>query len=190
MHTDLLERYMPRLLDELADERTPDYYADLFWQTAHTSQRPAWTIRERWLPVLQIARQPVVAQPPWRAIGLLILLVGTLAAGLVLAGARQKMPPLIGPAGNGLVVILSGRRHPHLRSADERDQRGDQWPEDRQRSRLVAGRDDDSCSVAKRRTCRERTSLMIARANGTSVKQLTPEPMPGLSPRRCHRPCR
>ena len=92
MHTDQLERYLPRLLDELADEQTPDYYDDLFWQTAGTSQ-------------LEIARQPVVAQPPWRAVGLLLLLVGALAAGLVLAGTRQKLPPLVGPAANGLVAL-------------------------------------------------------------------------------------
>ena len=105
MHADQIERYLPRLLDELADEQMPDYHADLFWQTARTSQRPAWTIPERWLPMLQIARQPVVAQPPWRAIGLLILLVGALAAGLVLAGAQHKQPPLTGPASNGLVAF-------------------------------------------------------------------------------------
>ena len=61
MHTDQLERYLPRLLDDLADEQTPDYYDDLFWQTARTSQRSAWTLRERWFPMLEIARQPVVA---------------------------------------------------------------------------------------------------------------------------------
>ena len=158
MHTDQLERYLPRLLDELADEQTPDYYADLFWQTARTSQRPAWTIRERWLPMLQIARQPVVAQPPWRAIGLLVLLVGTLAAGLVLAGARQKLPPLTGPAGNGLVAFS---RDGDILTFDPRtsvDQRGDQRLGDRQRSRLVAGRDTTPVPSPMRRTRPEPTS--------------------------------
>ena len=66
MFTDSLERSLPWLLDELADERTPDYYDDLFSQTARTSQRSAWTIPERWLPMLDVARQRVAPQVPWR----------------------------------------------------------------------------------------------------------------------------
>ena len=85
---------------------TPDYYDDLFWQTAHTSQRPAWTIPERWLPMLEIARQPVVPQMPWRRHrGAAPPARRPLAAGLLLAAAQPKPPPLTGPAGNGLVVM-------------------------------------------------------------------------------------
>ena len=83
----------------------PDYYDDLFTQTARTRQRPAWTLRERWLPMLEIARQPVVAQPPWRVFGLLLLLVAAIVAGVLLAAAQPKPPPLFGPAGNGLVIF-------------------------------------------------------------------------------------
>ncbi|MFL5715069.1 MAG: hypothetical protein ACJ769_10430, partial [Chloroflexota bacterium] len=74
MQTDMLERHLPRLIEELADEHTPDYYDDLFWQTARTSQRPAWTVPERWLPMLEIARRPVVARMPWQPIVVLILI--------------------------------------------------------------------------------------------------------------------
>ena len=180
MHADQIERYLPRLLDELADEQTPDYHADLFWQTARTSQRPAWTIPERWLPMLQIARQPVVAQPPWRAIGLLVLLVGTLAAGLVLAGARQKLPPLTGPAGNGLVAFS---RDGDILTFD---------PRTSVTSVVVSGSAIDSDPIwsqdGTRLLFRRQATdapgtdfVMIARANGSGVKQLTPEPMAGLA---------
>jgi len=176
MHADHFERSLPRLLDELADEQTPDYYTDLFWQTARTSQRPAWTIRERWLPMLEIARQPVVAQPPWRAIGLLVLLVGVLAAGLVLAGARQKLPPLTGPAANGLVAFA---RDGDILTFDPRtsvtsvvvsgaDIDGDPiWSQDG--TRLLFRRDVPGKPDA--------AEVMIARANGTGIRQLTPDPL-------------
>ncbi|MEX1168850.1 MAG: hypothetical protein WEE50_01780, partial [Chloroflexota bacterium] len=63
MPTDRFERQLPVLLTELAEPRTPDYLDDLLWQTANTSQRPAWSLLERWLPMLDIARQPVAAPP-------------------------------------------------------------------------------------------------------------------------------
>lgn len=180
MYTEQLERFLPRLLDELADEQTPDYYSDLFRQTARTRQRPAWTIRERWLPMLEIARQPVVAQPPWRALGLLLLLVGLVAAGLVLAATRPKPPPLFGPAGNGLLVM-------------SRD--GDIFTVDSRTGATVSivtgpetDRDpiwsQDGTTVLFRRASVDRPEadfLMIARANGTGVKSLTSEPMTGLT---------
>ena len=71
MPTDRFERQLPALLTELAEPRTPDYLDDLLWQTANTSQRPAWSFLERWLPMFEIARQPVMApRIPWRSIGL------------------------------------------------------------------------------------------------------------------------
>ena len=180
MYTDHLERHLPRLLEDLADEQTPDYYADLFWQTARTSQRPAWTIRERWLPMLEIARQPVVAQPPWRAFGLLLVLIGLVAAGLLLAATRPKPPPPFGPAGNGLVVM-------------SRD--GDIFTVDTgtgAATAIVTGPEIDSdplwsqdgTTILFRRASADQPGadfLMIARANGSGVKQLTPEPMTGLT---------
>jgi dipeptidyl aminopeptidase/acylaminoacyl peptidase len=180
MQPDLLERHIPRLLDELADEHVPDYYHDLFSQTARTRQRPAWTIRERWLPMLEIARQPVVAQPPWRAFGLLLLLVGLITAGLVLAATRPKPPPLFGPAGNGLVVMS---RDGDIVTSD---------PRTGVETVIVAGpeidRDplwsQDGTRVLFRRAASDQPDadlLMIARADGTGLRQLTPEPMTGLT---------
>ena len=178
--TGRLERELPALLEYLAEPQTPDYFDDLFWQTAHTSQRSAWTIPERWLPMLQIARQPVVAQPPWRAIGLLILLVGALAAGLVLAGAQHKLPPLTGPASNGLVAFS---RNGDILTFD---------PRTTVASVVIGGPAIDSDPIWSqdgtrllfRRQAPDTAGadfLMVARANGSGVKQLTPEPMPGLA---------
>jgi len=180
MHTGQLERSLPRLLRDLADEQTPDYYDDLFWQTAHTSQRPAWTLRERWLPMLDIARQPVVAQPPWRAFALLLLLVGAVAAGLVLAGAQTKLPPLTGPAANGLVAFS---RDGDIVTFD---------PRTSVTSVVIGGStvdadpvwSQDGTHLLFRREAPDSPGadlVMIARANGSGVKQLTPDPMIGLA---------
>ena len=103
MPSDRIDR-LPVLLDELAQPRVPDYFDDLLGLTARTRQRPAWAFIQRWLPMLEIARQPVVAQPPWRAFGLLLLLMGVV--GRPAPGCtRPKPPPPFGPAGNGLVVM-------------------------------------------------------------------------------------
>ena len=92
--------------------------------------------------MLEIARQPVVAQPPWRAIGCCSLLIGALAAGLILAATRPKPPPLFGPAGNGLVVMS---RDGDIFTVDPRracTDRDRDRPRDRQRPDLVTGRDE------------------------------------------------
>lgn len=179
MLTDQLERHLPRLLDELADERTPDYYSDLFWQTARSSQRSAWTIRERWLPMLDVVRQPVAPQIPWRPIAVLLLLVGLVAAGLVLAATRPKPPPLIGPAGNGLVVLS---RDGDIFTVD---------PRTNETRAIISGPEIDSdprwsqdgSKLIFRRAAgdTEADFVMIARGNGSGVTSVTPEPMTGLT---------
>jgi Tol biopolymer transport system component len=111
MPTDRFERQLPELLTELANPRTPDYLDDLLWQTANTSQRPAWSFLERWLPMVDIARQPVLApRMPWRSIGLafvlLALLIATLTA--IAVGTRPNPPAPFGPARTGLVAYSDG----------------------------------------------------------------------------------
>lgn len=108
MPTERFERHLPGLLEALAEPRTPGYFDDLMRQTAGTSQRAAWTIRERWLPMLDIARQPVLLRPmPWRAaIGLALMLL--LIASAVFYGGTHRLPPLFGPARNGVVVHSDG----------------------------------------------------------------------------------
>jgi Tol biopolymer transport system component len=104
MPTERFERQLPGLLEDLAEPQTPDYFDDLLWQTAGTSQRPAWTLLERWFPML-IARQPVLApRLPWRPI-LTIALIGLLllATAAFYAGMHH-LPPPFGVAKNGLVV--------------------------------------------------------------------------------------
>ena len=100
-----LERHLPQVLEELAEPQMPDYFADLMWTTAHSSQRPAWSMLERWIPVNEIALRPVLAQRlPWRPVFVLGLVMLTILAGLVFAAGAYRLPPAFGPAGNGLIV--------------------------------------------------------------------------------------
>ena len=107
MPNERFERQLPELLTELAAPRTPDYFDDLLGQTAATRQRPAWTFLERWLPMVDIARQPDphAAGPaaddrswapahrpdPGHRRGAVI-------------GSRRNVPAPFGPARNGLVA--------------------------------------------------------------------------------------
>jgi dipeptidyl aminopeptidase/acylaminoacyl peptidase len=110
MPTDRFERRLPGLLTELAEPRTPDYLDDLLWQTAHTSQRPAWSLIERWLPMVDVARQPVLApRIPWRSVGLAVVLIALLvaAAAVALIGTRPRLPEPFGLARNGLIAYAA-----------------------------------------------------------------------------------
>ncbi len=103
---DRFERDLPMELEQLARPSVPDYLADILGRTAATSQRPAWTFPERWLPMPDVARRPAfVPRMPMRAIAAAVLIIALLAAGAVLMGTRQsRLPPPFGPAENGLVA--------------------------------------------------------------------------------------
>ena len=106
MPSDRFDRRLPAILDEISQPRTPDYFDDLLGLTARTRQRPAWTLPERWLPMVDIARQPAFArQVPWRPIAVLALILLLLAASLAFViGSRHPLPAPFGPARNGLVA--------------------------------------------------------------------------------------
>ena len=55
------EQELPALLDDLFMGPMPTYRDRLLRQTARTRQRPAWSFLERWLPMVDVARQPVLA---------------------------------------------------------------------------------------------------------------------------------
>ena len=118
-----LERDLPQILGDLAMGPYPDYIDDVLATTAQRRQRPAWTFPERWLPMVDVARQPVLApRLPWRSISLALLLIGPAARrGAPSSSARQ-------PRASGAVRgraqragRLRGRwRHLHGRPRDRR----------------------------------------------------------------------
>jgi Tol biopolymer transport system component len=99
------EESIPRLMDDLAPARVPDYFDDLLQATANQRQRPAWTYPERWLPVDITARPVALRSIPLRPMLIVVIVTLAVVAGLVaLAGSRPALPPPFGPAGNGLLV--------------------------------------------------------------------------------------
>jgi dipeptidyl aminopeptidase/acylaminoacyl peptidase len=176
------ERQLPALLTELAEPRTPDYLDDLLWQTAHTTQRPAWSLPERWLPMLDIARQPVAAPPlPWRSIGLAFALMALLIAmvAALVVGGRTNPPAPFGPARNGLVAYSSGG---DIFTAD---------PVTGASTAIVAGPTTDlnpRWSLDGTRLAFERKSsgdvgpglLFVVQADGSNPVLVTPEALPGI----------
>jgi Tol biopolymer transport system component len=72
--------------------------------TRRTSQRPEWTFPERWLPMqLTMARTP--SMRPILYLGLVALLIATLAAAALLVGSQNRLPEPFGLARNGVVVF-------------------------------------------------------------------------------------
>ena len=155
---------------DLAEPRTPDYFDDLLWQTARTSQRPAWTLLERWLPMADIARQPALRR---RCRGARSLACRSSSAaprrGPALVTARsRKLPPPFGLARNGLVVYAQDG---DIYTADpatgvghgDRDRPGDRPRPDllarRHEARLRAQGDrHDGPGLALRRECERQRS--------------------------------
>jgi dipeptidyl aminopeptidase/acylaminoacyl peptidase len=182
MPTDRFERQLPELLTELANPRTPDYLDDLLWQTANTSQRPAWSLLERWLPMLDVVRQPVTAPPmPWRSIGLAFALLGLLLAmvSVLLVGNRPNPPAPFGPARNGLVAYASAG---DIFTAD---------PVTGVSTAIVGGPATDlnpQWSLDGTRIAFERKTkgdigpglLFVAETDGSNPILVTPEPLPGI----------
>jgi dipeptidyl aminopeptidase/acylaminoacyl peptidase len=101
-----LERDLPQILGDLAMGPYPDYIDDVLATTAQRRQRAAWTFPERWLPMVDLARQPVLMpRLPWRMISLALLMIALLvAAAAALIGTQPRSPEPFGVARNGLVA--------------------------------------------------------------------------------------
>jgi Tol biopolymer transport system component len=111
MPTDRFDRRLPELLEELSQPRSPDWFDEFVGLTARTRQRPAWTLPERWLPMTEIARPPVLApRLPLRsmAIGLLIVTLLIASALAFVTSRRQALPDPFGLASTGLVAFDRG----------------------------------------------------------------------------------
>ncbi len=104
-----LQQELPDLLIDIAVPRVPDYVDDILAQTAATRQRPRWTFLERWLPMFVVARRRVlVPSLPWRTLGAIAMLIVLLAAALLIAGSRPKVPAPFGLARNGALLYSVG----------------------------------------------------------------------------------
>lgn len=102
---------LPAILADLARGPYPDYIEDVLARTARGRQWPAWASLQRWIPMLDVARGPLLApRVPLRAVALAVVLLGLLLAGLAaLAGStRTELPLPYGLATTGLVAYEAG----------------------------------------------------------------------------------
>jgi hypothetical protein len=104
-----VDRRLETGMELLADPQFPDYLDEVQTVTSRKRQRPAWTFPERWIPMVDVARQPVIAPAlPWRWIALAIALLLIAAVAFAIVGSRPKVPPPLGPARNGLLAYDNG----------------------------------------------------------------------------------
>ena len=171
-----LERDLPQILGELAMGPYPDYIDDVLATTAQRRQRAAWTFPERWLPMFDVARQPVLApRIPWRQVGVLaliaLLVAGTLAA---YVGSQPRLPEPFGPAANGLIAYDAGG---DIYAAD---------PVTGVATAIVSGPETDVSPryspngthvVFERRLDTGLGQLYVARSNGADLTLITPDPI-------------
>ena len=178
-----LERALPGILEAIGAGPTPDYTESILARTAATSQRPGWMVPERWFSMSAISERLTAApRIPLRTIGVVALLILVVLAAALIVGGRQRQLPLpYGPAGNGLVVYAS-----------ESDiYVGD--PVTRETRRITTGAEvdgypgytkDGTAITFLRSTSGDPAlagHLMIVGADGSVPRQLTDEPLTGVS---------
>jgi hypothetical protein len=105
------QRRLCAWLDDEMSIRAPDRLAsDVLAATGRTPRRPAWRIPERWFPVPLTLRLAIVPRAVLYLV-ILTLLVALLGAGGLVVGSLHRavvLPPLTGPARNGLIAYDSG----------------------------------------------------------------------------------
>ena len=128
--------------------------------TRRTSQRPGWTIPERWLPMqLTMSRAPAVR--PALLLALVGLLVLALVATFLVASSQRRLPPPFGPAANGAVVFED---HGDLLIADQLAGTG---------RPLVAGTDADSTPTFSNQG--DRVAFVRGQENGFQLMSVRPD---------------
>jgi len=176
------EQELPSLLDDLYLGPMPAYRDYVLEQTARTRQRPAWSIPERWLPMVDIARQPVLApRLAWRTIGLGLVLIALLVAMIaaLVVGSPPQLPAPFGLARSGLVAYENGG---DLFTVDPLT--GDSSP-------IVSGpetdlnphwsRDGQWVAFERKAAVDAFASLLfVARPDGSDLTQVTPEAFPTI----------
>ena len=99
------DRLLVTWLEEGPDRGSPEAVERAMAATRRTTQRPGWTIPERWLP-MQLAIRPAGVPRPMIYFLAAALLAVALAGALLFVGSRRPAPPPFVPAANG--AILTG----------------------------------------------------------------------------------
>ena len=164
------------LVDWLAEgpDRGPGHGLDrALAATRRTTQRPGWTIPERWLP-MQLAMGPVATPAGPRRFFILVavglLAVAIVGAALFVGSIRRAAPPF-GLAANGTIVIGYGTEL-MLLNADGRDPR----PLDIGLGNAVApvfSPDGTKVAFVTQPAKRTPFALFVANADGSDARSVT-----------------
>ena len=168
---------LPDLLAQVAQAPAPDYRDLIVQRTARTRQRPAWTFPERWLPMSAVTSRAAIAPRfPLRIVGVVALLLIALLVGAVLfAGSQRHLPAPFGLAAAGRLAYAANG---DIYSAD---------PVTGAKTAIVTGPETDVhpvWSLDGTRVVFERKvygdtgdgRLFVARADGTGLVAITPDP--------------
>jgi Tol biopolymer transport system component len=104
-----LERDLTIWFSATSAPQTPDYVDLLLAQTADTRQRPAWTLRERWLPMRDTTlARATTPHLPWRSIAIFAALAVLLVASVaIVAGPMSRHAPApYGIARSGTIAVV------------------------------------------------------------------------------------
>jgi Tol biopolymer transport system component len=168
---------LPEILGDVAMGPYPDYIDDVLTTTAQVRQRPAWTFPERWIPMVDIVRQPVfLPRLPWRSIAMAAVLLALLlaAAAIYIGSQQQRVPAPFGPARNGVIAYEAGG---DIYTAD---------PVSGAATAIVSGSAEDvgprfsrdgRLVAFERKVAGGAGQLYIARSDGSHLTLVTPEPI-------------
>jgi Tol biopolymer transport system component len=185
MTMDRIDRILPPLFDELADPRTPDYLEAAIERASSRPQRPSWTFPGRWIPMQISTSATSVARFPWRQIGVLAIIAILIAVAAVAVGSANKPKVLpaepFGLAQNGAVAVAVDG---DIATID---------PDTGATTQLTSGPDTDTrpvyspdgTKIAFERTLAgdaTQAVIMVADADGSGLRQATPEPLKLLQP--------
>ena len=168
---------LPEILGDLAMAPYPDYIDDVLAITAQSRQRPAWTFPERWIPMVDIVRQPAfVPRLPWRSLAMAAVLLALLlaAAAIYIGSQQQRVPAPFGPARNGVIAYEAGgdifTADPATGAATEivSGPAQDVGPRFSLDGRLVA---------FERKVDGGKGQLYVARSDGSNLTLVTPAPI-------------
>ena len=172
-----LERDLPNILGDLATGPYPEYIENVLSSTSQQRQRPAWTFPERWLPMVDVPRQPAFApRMPLRSLSMALLLLAILLATLaaLFIGTQQRLPAPYGLARNGLVAY---ENRGDIHTVD---------PESGVTNAIVTGpgtdvaprySHDGTLVVFERKLANGTGQLYVARSDGSQPTLVTPDPI-------------
>jgi Tol biopolymer transport system component len=176
---DVFDRSVREWLHADAEHRVPDHLEAVLRLTSVQRQRPAWSSLERWLPMDMTLRPRFFQTPRLSQVLLVGAVILALVAALILyAGSQQhRLPPPFGVARNGALISSAdgdiftiepstGRRTPVV-GGDTFDF-GPNFSRDGTRFMFLRG----APSGCGKQDCG--LMLMVANADGTGVRQLTP----------------